>query len=102
MSMRRGNSRELAGLPDGPVEIASQLESRHGLEQDLLDRVALTIEASEDLGMQRSAFRQWQQTSRRENLLPQVRGPRLPFGERLLGRHLEMRASACVGNITNH
>ena len=93
VAVRRDDRGEAAGRRgfQRAIEIAAEIVAGHGLEQHLLDGVRPVLDAAEDLRVQGVLRRHGQQAGGGENLLAQMRAPRLPFRQRLVGARGEVR-----------
>src|SRR5262245_34921197 len=91
VTVRRYDSRKRTLPSERTVEISTEIEAWNRFEEDFLNGVALPLQFAEDLCVERTLFRHWQQARTGQNLLSQKRRtlePRLARGK---DRHLVMR-----------
>ena len=90
----------------GAIEIPAKVVAWNRLQLHLLDGVTVPFNAAEHHRMQRCFLRHRQKSGGRKDLFPQLQPACLPFGQRTVRRHGEMRvgigrvgvANVLVGN----
>ena len=81
MAVRTGKRRERP-LPQRPVQIAADEESGQALEKDLFHRIALPLNPSKNLRLERRLLWQRPQSRADENVPTNRRRPLLPLRQR--------------------
>jgi hypothetical protein len=85
VAVRRDDGGKGSVFAGGAVEIAAEVKAGIGFEQNLFDGVAVALELSKNLRVERRLFRQRQQTGGEQDLVAKRFGslePRIPAADR--------------------